>query len=330
MKDLDVRDLIQTKTQQTAEGLSAYLDILGRARSIADTDRADAEQTRNRSVATLFFENSTRTRLSFELAAKRLGMLTLNMDVARSSAEKGESLRDTIRTIDAMGVDAIVIRHADDEAAQLAADAARAPVINAGSGITAHPTQALLDVLTIARLVVPDARIDQDLLSGVRLTILGDINHSRVAGSLAPLASALGAHVTVAGPEGYVDESRASALCADRVSHDLADAIAPGGDPVDIVYTLRIQFERHIDQHRSRSELITEYATSFGLSADRFDSIAPNAYLMHPGPVNRGVELEDSAMALKRCLIQQQVTHGVWLRMAALQHCIRMGREQVI
>lgn len=322
----NMQDLLATVTPDNHSTLNQLLEILNSAKHIADNDTfpssIDTSATKDRTAANLFFENSTRTRLSFELAAKRLHMHTLNMDVARSSAAKGETLADTIRTVDAMGVHAIVIRHEKDNAARLAAENASATILNAGTGTTAHPTQALLDVLTIARLIVPSRPIDASLLADLRITILGDINHSRVASSLVPLAAALGAHITLAGPEQFVSKETANRLGAHRVSHELKDAIAPEADPVDIIYTLRIQHERHADPATSAQSTSSDYAASFGLTADVLSSLAPRAYLMHPGPVNRGVELDGSAMALERCLIQQQVAHGVWARIAAIKHCI--------
>jgi aspartate carbamoyltransferase catalytic subunit len=318
-----------------SHGLVSIGDLTDRdIRAILTLSRTMADQTDNetssraipaptplagRSIAMLFFENSTRTRASFELAAARLGAHAMNLEVARSSTAKGETLADTIATIDAMRPDAIVIRHGSSGAARLARRHASAPILNAGSGISSHPTQALLDAATIVRHAAPsldlrNATPDRPL-SGLRLAVIGDIAHSRVARSLMRLLPRLGVELTLVGPQPFLPPR--CALLGFRLANSLDEGLA---EQPHIVYTLRVQRERiHADAGPSDEA----YADAFGLTAGRLQRLAPHAFLMHPGPVNRGVELDRSAIASPGSLIRRQVEMGVCTRQAILLRLLR-------
>jgi aspartate carbamoyltransferase catalytic subunit len=252
-------------------------------------------------AAHLFFENSTRTRASFELAAKRLGAHVLNLDIATSSTAKGETLVDTARTIDAMSVELMVVRHREDGAPGRVAQGVRAGVINAGDGTREHPTQALLDALTIRRAF---GRIE-----GLTVAICGDIRHSRVAGSNARLLPRLGARVRLVGPPALLPEAAPAEVA-------LVDDLRAGVAGADVVMMLRLQRER------MRSALEMSEATYFdawGLDREKLGLAAPGARVMHPGPMNRGVEIagavaDDETVSL----ISAQVGNGVAARMAVL------------
>ncbi|HEY8393646.1 MAG TPA: aspartate carbamoyltransferase catalytic subunit [Thermaerobacter sp.] len=255
-----------------------------------------------RRVLTLFFENSTRTMQSFHIAARLLGADALDLPVSRSSVAKGESLRDTARTCEAMGVDAVVIRHPVTGAARYAAAVLDVPVINAGDGTGEHPTQALLDALTIRE------RLGR--LEGLRVAIVGDVRHSRVARSNVLLLTRLGAEVRLAGPPTMLPAL--GAFPGARVTCDLREAL----DGADVVMALRIQRER---QAGPLLPDLGEYRRGWGLDAQRLRWAKPNVLVMHPGPVNRGVELAPEVMELPNCLIEEQVTSGVAVRMAVLR-----------
>ena len=260
---------------------------------------------KNMTIINLFLENSTRTRLSFEIAAKRLGADIVNMAAAGSSLRKGETLRDTLLTINAMLPDLVVIRHPEDGAAIEAANAMDCPVINAGDGMGEHPTQALLDALTLRRHF--------GTIDGLNITICGDILHSRVAKSGAVLLKKLGALVTLAGPKELVPPGMPSFT---DIGAALKDA--------DAVMMLRIQKER-LEKALSYSE--SDYFKKWGLTQERIKVMKPDAVVMHPGPMNRGVEI-DSAIAddPKRSLITTQVEMGVAVRMACLDLLTRRKR----
>jgi aspartate carbamoyltransferase catalytic subunit len=248
-------------------------------------------------VFNLFYENSTRTLMSFATAAHRLGATALTLPVEQSSVKKGETLEDTARTLDAMRPDALVIRHREDGAAATVAAIMDCPVINAGDGTNEHPTQALLDAATI--------RYRTGRVDGLKITICGDIKHSRVARSNAKLLQRLGAEVRLAGPPELMPTD------GPRLSVDEAIAGA------DIVMMLRVQRER---LHEDFGDAPGEYLRLYGLTAERLASAAPGAFVMHPGPMNRGVEI-DGAIAddAERSLISLQVEMGVATRMACLE-----------
>jgi aspartate carbamoyltransferase catalytic subunit len=248
-------------------------------------------------VFNLFYENSTRTAMSFATATARLGATPISLSVEHSSIKKGETLADTARTLNAMRPDALVIRHRDNGAASATAEIVEAPVINAGDGTNEHPTQALLDAATIRHRF---GRID-----GLKIAICGDIRHSRVARSNARLLDRLGAEVRLAGPPPLMPDG-IPALSIDQ---------AIGG--AEVVMMLRVQRER---LERDLDDGPGEYLRSYGLTAARLASAAPDAVVMHPGPMNRGVEIEDAvADDPERSLIALQVEMGVAVRMACLE-----------
>jgi aspartate carbamoyltransferase catalytic subunit len=269
-------------------------------------DRADAflqqqngsEGLKGKIVFNLFYENSTRTLMSFSTAAHRLGASVVTLSVEQSSVKKGESLEDTARTLDAMRPDLLVIRHGDTGAPQRVAEIMNGPVINAGDGTNEHPTQALLDAATMRSHF---GRID-----GLTVAICGDIRHSRVAHSNALLLPRLGATVRLAGPPILMPDDLLQPLSVD-------EAI----EGADVVMMLRVQRERLEEE---LGDGPGEYLARYGLTAERLAKAAPNAVIMHPGPMNRGVEIE-SALAddPQRSLITQQVAYGVAVRMACLE-----------
>ena len=256
---------------------------------------------RGKTVATMFFEASTRTRMSFDKAAKALSADTVAFSPGISALSKGESLRDTALTVHAMGVDLMVVRHKATGAAWRLADWLDIPIVNAGDGAHQHPTQALLDCLTI--------RQHFGTLEGLHIAIVGDIKHSRVARSDIFAMTALGAKVTLVGPPTLLPlDPEAWPV---EVSHDL-DAVLP---EVDVVYLLRVQLERG---GGSVFPSLTEYTDRFGMTNQRFAALGEEAIVLHPGPMNRGVEIAYDVADDKRSLILQQVTNGVASRMAVL------------
>jgi aspartate carbamoyltransferase catalytic subunit len=265
---------------------------------------------RGRTVVSLFFEDSTRTRLSFETAARRLSADTMNFSVGTSSVKKGESLRDTIETIEAMGVDAIVVRHASAGVPRQIARWATSAVINAGDGWHEHPTQALLDCYTIRQ------RLGD--LAGRHIAIVGDIKHSRVARSNIAAFTALGAEVTLVAPPTLLPPSLEGWPV--KVSHDL-DAVLPS---VDVCYLLRMQRER---MNEALIPSLREYTSLFGLTEQRASVLADHALIMHPGPMNRGVEIAAQVAELPNAVIIDQVRNGVAVRMAVLFLLLGSGTE---
>jgi aspartate carbamoyltransferase catalytic subunit len=256
---------------------------------------------RGKTVVSLFYEDSTRTRLSFETAAKRLSADTMNFSVGTSSVKKGESLRDTVQTIEAMGVDAIVVRHGSAGVPWQVAGWVDASVVNAGDGWHEHPTQALLDCYTI--------REQRGTLDGLHVAIVGDIKHSRVARSDVLAFTLLGARVTLVAPPTLLPPSLAGWPV--DVSHDL-DEVLP---KVDVVYLLRMQRERMTE---ALLPSLREYTALYGLTPRRARLLADDALIMHPGPMNRGVEIAAEVAELPRSVITRQVANGVAVRSAVL------------
>ena len=288
------------------EGMSQLTmhQLLDRASYFADHLHEDVAQIlKGQTIVNLFFENSTRTRVSFELAAKKLGGSVLNISVAGSSVKKGETLVDTATTLNAMHPDILVVRHHASGAPQLLSHHIDASIINAGDGRHEHPTQALLDALTIKRRF---GRIE-----GLRIAICGDIANSRVARSNLYLLGGLGAEVRFVSPSTLIPPAIGEMGVA--VYHDMADGIKD----CDIVMMLRLQTER-MEGRETPSQ--HEYFNLFGLDKDKLEAAAPKAMIMHPGPMNRGVEI-DSEIAddHERSLIHQQVEMGVAIRMACLE-----------
>jgi aspartate carbamoyltransferase catalytic subunit len=255
-------------------------------------------------VANLFFEDSTRTRSSFEIAAKRLGAEVLNWTTRGSSVSKGETLLDTVLNIDAMGPHAIVMRHWSSGSAAFAARHARAVMINAGDGTHEHPSQALLDAFTL--------RQHLGTLEGKRVLIVGDILHSRVARSNLRCLRLLGARVAFCGPPTLVPPHFAAAGA--ELSHDLDQAL----EGADAVMMLRVQMERQVDALFPSPR---EYGRLWGLTRERADRLPPHVKVLHPGPMNRGVEIATQVADGPRSAILEQVHHGVAVRMAILEAC---------
>ncbi|MBV1917912.1 MAG: aspartate carbamoyltransferase catalytic subunit [Sphingomonadaceae bacterium] len=262
-------------------------------------------------IINAFFENSTRTLLSFEIAGKRLGADVVNMAVAQSSIKKGETLIDTAMTLNAMHADAIVIRHASSGAVQLIADKVSCPVLNAGDGQHEHPTQALLDALTI--------RTAKGGINGLTVAICGDIMHSRVARSNILCLTALGANVRVCAPPALMPANIAEMKV--EAFHDFEAAL----DGVDVVMMLRLQLERMQGQFIPSPR---EYRHLYGLTEKRLELAGPDTLVMHPGPMNRGIEIDSSVADLvDRSLINTQVEMGVAIRMACLDVLTRSVRK---
>jgi aspartate carbamoyltransferase catalytic subunit len=270
---------------------------------------------RGKNVVWLFYEDSTRTRLSFEQAAKRLSADTMSFSVGSSSVSKGESLRDTVLTIEAMGVDAVVVRHKSAgvpwQVARWLED--RVSVVNAGDGWHEHPTQALLDCYTV--------RQHRKSLEGLRIGIVGDVKHSRVARSDVLAFTALGAEVALVAPPTLLPPSLDGWPV--RVAHDL-DEVLPD---LDVVYLLRMQRER-MTEHLVPS--LREYTARFGLTARRVDRLREDALVMHPGPMNRGVEISAEVADLPRSVIIDQVRNGVATRMAVLYLLLGSGIDRIL
>lgn len=267
---------------------------------------------RGKTVAWLFYEDSTRTRLSFETAAKRLSADTMNFSVGSSAVKKGESLRDTVETIEAMGIDGIVVRHSGAGVPNRIADWIDASVINAGDGWHQHPTQALLDLYT-AREHIGD-------LDGRRVAIVGDIKHSRVARSNVHAFAAMGAEVTLVAPPTLLPPSLQGWPV--KVGHDL-DAVL---EETDICYLLRMQLERQKD---AVVPTLREYRAEFGIDLARAGRLPAEALIMHPGPMNRGVEIDGPVADLPNAVITQQVANGVAVRMAVLFLLLGSGLDLV-
>ena len=268
---------------------------------------------RGKNVVSLFFEDSTRTRTSFDTAAKRLSADTMNFAISSSSVNKGESLRDTIETISAMGVDAFVVRHKSSGAPQMVTRWTNASIINAGDGWHQHPTQALLDCFTIRTSLNR-----RDSFDGLHIAIVGDIKHSRVARSDVQAFSALGARVTLVAPPTLLPPSLDGWPV--EVSHDL-DALLPH---LDVLYLLRVQRERMDD---ALLPSLDEYSAMYGLTPARAARMAPHALVMHPGPMSRGVEMVAAPGELPGSVILNQVTNGVAVRMAVLFWLLGSGAD---
>jgi aspartate carbamoyltransferase catalytic subunit len=286
---------------------SEITHILDTAESFRDISRREIKKVptlRGRTVINLFFEPSTRTRTSFEIAAKRLSADAINISASTSSVTKGETLLDTARNLEAMSPDCIVVRHSSAGAPHQLARICRAGVINAGDGAHEHPTQALLDALTI--------RERKGRVSGLKVAIIGDILHSRVARSNIHLLTKLGATVSVAGP-GTLVPAEFGSLAEEGVV--VAPRIEEAIDGADVVMILRIQRER---QDAAFFPSMREYAVHYGLNLKRLEGAAPDAIVMHPGPMNRGIELASDVADGTRSLILDQVTNGLAVRMAVL------------
>jgi len=288
----------------SSEQIVHLLDTAESFRDISKREIKKVPALRGRTVINLFFEPSTRTRTSFEIAAKRLSADAVNISVSTSSVSKGETLLDTARNLEAMSPDCIVIRHSSAGAPYHLPRVCNAAIVNAGDGSHEHPTQALLDALTI--------REHKGSIEGLKVAIIGDILHSRVARSNIYLLSKLGATVSVAGPGTLVPREFAELIEQGvRVEQRIEDAVADA----DVVMVLRVQRERQTDAFFPS---MREYAVHYGLRPDHLKLAAPDAIVMHPGPMNRGIEISSEIADGGRSLILDQVANGVAVRMAVL------------
>lgn len=255
-------------------------------------------------AANLFFENSTRTKCSFEVAQRKLGLGVIPFEVQTSSVQKGETLYDTVKTLEAIGVNTVVIRHSQDRYFDELVEKINIPLINGGDGCGHHPTQSLLDLLTIKQ--------EFGGFSGLKIAIIGDITHSRVARSNADSLTRLGADVIFSGPEEWFD------------SHSLHSSrfipIDEATQEADVVMLLRVQHERH---QKKGSFTAAQYHQRFGLTLERERDMKPNSIIMHPAPVNRNVEIADSLVECKRSRIFKQMENGVFVRMAVLKRSLQ-------
>jgi len=292
-------------------GTDGILRVLELADHMAEVNRRSNPKVpalRGKTVCSVFFEDSTRTRLSFETAAKRLSADTMTFSVSQSSLNKGESLRDTIDTISAMGVDAFVIRHASSGTPWQVDQWTTASVVNAGDGWHSHPTQGLLDAYTVRTSLGRTDRLD-----GLRIAIVGDIKHSRVARSTSAAFRLLGADVTLVAPRTLLPP-----VVEEPVTEDLDGVI----EDLDVLYLLRMQNER---MNEALVPSLREYTSRFGLTPERAARLAPQTLVMHPGPINRGVEIAVDPAELPGAVITQQVTNGIAVRMAVLFDLLGSG-----
>lgn len=295
------QDLLGLK-DLSASQIKNILDTAAEMKKIVLSDNKKTSYLQGKTVINLFYENSTRTRTSFELAAKYMGANAANIASGSSSVAKGETLIDTAQTLDSMGMDILVMRHNMSGAPHLIAPIVKASVVNAGDGMNEHPTQALLDMLTMIE--------HKGHIEGLKVAIVGDVYHSRVVRSNIYGLTKLGAEVTLGGPATLMPmgiEKMGVRVC-DSVHEALVDA--------DIVMGLRIQLER---QKKGLFPTVSEYSRFFGVDETRLKLAKPDAVVMHPGPVNRGVELSTTVIDCDRSAITQQVTNGVAVRMAVMK-----------
>lgn len=292
----------------TAEQIKHILDTAGAMKTIVLSNNKKTPHLQGKTVVNLFYENSTRTRLSFELAAKYMSANAANISSSGSSVAKGETLIDTAETINAMGTDILVMRHSMSGAPHLISKLVSASVVNAGDGMHEHPTQALLDMLTMIE--------HKGHIEGLKVAIIGDVYHSRVVRSNIYGLTKLGAEVTVGGPTTLMpaDIEKMGVKAYDNVHEAIVDA--------DVVMGLRIQLER---QKKGLFPSTREYFRFFGVDESRLKLAKPDAIVMHPGPVNRGVELSTAVIDGDRSVITNQVTSGVAVRMAVMYLLSRGG-----
>lgn len=301
-----MRHLLSIADVSKAEAIS-ILDTANELARVSEGAVKKLPTLRGRTIVNLFAEDSTRTRISFEAAAKRLSADVINFSAKGSSVSKGESLKDTAMTLQAMGADAVVIRHSASGAAQRLADSQwmSGSVVNAGDGTHEHPSQALLDAFTIRKHL----SLGKSDLEGISVAIVGDVLHSRVARSNVLLLSKLGAKVTLVAPPTLLPVGVETWPCT--VSYDLGEVVPF----VDVVMMLRVQQERMTDFYFPNAR---EYSRYFGLNTDRMKVMKPGSIVMHPGPMNRGLEISAEVADSARSVITEQVTNGVSVRMAIL------------
>ncbi|NMC31589.1 MAG: aspartate carbamoyltransferase catalytic subunit [Veillonellaceae bacterium] len=304
------KDILQLQGMSAAQ-LRLILDTAKEMKGIIDRDIKKVPTLRGKSIINLFYEPSTRTRTSFELAGKYLGADVVNITTSASSVVKGESLRDTLLTVEAMGVDAVVMRHEVEGSAHFAAQVLKPVLINAGDGAHEHPTQGLLDIFTILQY--------KQRIEGLKVVIVGDILHSRVARSDIWGMKTLGADVHVAGPVPLL--AREMEVMGITVHSSVEEAIRDA----DVINVLRIQKER---QGKGLFPSSREYARLFGINAKRLQLAKPDALLLHPGPMNRGLEIAPDVAYGEQSAIQEQVKNGLAIRMAIL-YLVLMGGEEI-
>lgn len=300
------KDLLGIR-ELSVEEITTILDTAESFKEVSTRAIKKVPALRGKTVINFFFEASTRTRTSFEIAAKRLSADSINISASNSSITKGETLIDTARNLEAMAPDAIVIRHPSPGVPHQLAGMIDASVINGGDGAHEHPTQALLDAFTI--------REQKGRVAGLQVAIIGDITHSRVARSNTHLLTKLGAHVRIAGPatlipphyDKLIEDSEGSVTVCNRIEEAIAGS--------DVVMMLRIQRERMSDAFFPS---LKEYSIAYGLTVKRLELAAPDCIVMHPGPINRGIEISSEVVDGARSLILDQVTNGVAVRMAIL------------
>ncbi len=304
MKDLvGIKELRRDDIERVIDTAASFKDVLKR-------DIKKVPALRGKTVVNLFFEPSTRTKTSFELAEKRLSTDVLNFSVPTSSVVKGESLLDTVRTIEAYGVDFIVIRHSSSGVPHFIARNVKASVINAGDGINEHPTQALLDAFSIVE--------KKDSLDGLKVAIVGDITHSRVAKSNIYLLSKFGAHIRLVGPPTLIPDMADYGV-------EVFYSMEEGLKDVDVIMMLRIQMER---QGKGFFPSTLEYFKNWGLDMQRLKLADKDAIVMHPGPMNRGIEISSDVADSGQSIILDQVTNGIAVRMAVMYLMGGAGRGE--
>jgi aspartate carbamoyltransferase catalytic subunit len=296
----------------SAEDVVRILDTAESFREVGTRVIKKVPALRGRTVVNLFYENSTRTRISFELAAKRLSADVINFSTSGSSVSKGESLKDTALTLQAMGADAIVIRHSSSGSPHQLTKWVHGHVVNAGDGTHEHPTQALLDMYTMRERF---GRIE-----GLRVAIVGDVMHSRVARSLSFGLVKMGADVTLVGPPTLIPPD--APAWGVHVSYDI-ESVLP---KLDVTYVLRVQRER---QRLEFFPSVREYSRLFGVTTERVDMLPEGALIMHPGPMNRGVEIDSDVADLPQSVIEEQVTNGIAVRMSLLYLMLGGSKEVV-
>ena len=311
-----MKHLLSINDLSKVEAIS-ILDTAQELARVTDGPMKKLPTLRGRTIVNLFAEDSTRTRISFEAAAKRLSADVINFSSKGSSISKGESLKDTAQTLQAMGADAVIIRHSASGAGQRLADSKwmSGSVINAGDGTHEHPSQALLDAFTIRKHLSKGASD----LAGLRVAIVGDVLHSRVARSNVLLLSKLGAQVVLVAPPTLLPVGIESWPC--QISYDLDEVIAN----VDAIMMLRIQMERMSEMYFPNAR---EYSRYFGLNSDRIRAMKAEAIVMHPGPMNRGLEITADAADGARSVIVEQVSNGVSIRMAIL-YLLLAGNQEI-
>jgi aspartate carbamoyltransferase catalytic subunit len=303
------KDVLGLRTMNQQE----IVEILNTAETMKYILQQNNKRTphlQGKSIVNLFYENSTRTRLSFELASKYMSASSANISASSSSVSKGESLIDTCKTIERMGADVIVIRHPMSGAAHIVAKHVNVSIINAGDGMNEHPTQGLLDMFTI--------RENKGTIKGLKVAIIGDIYHSRVARSNIWGLSKMGAEVAVAGPSTLLP------IELDKTGAKVCNSVEEAVDQADVVMVLRLQKER---QQKGLLPSLREYSQIYGLNKERLKLAKENVLLMHPGPINRGIEITSDIADGIHSHIQEQVTNGVAIRMALLYLITRQRRK---